>query len=401
MPEKTGEEDEERGSGPAGKMSSARTGKPGGQVVGRLVLAGAGHAHMAIMEAIPALTAGGHTVTVVGMGERHYYSGMGPGMLGGLYLPDEISFPVRAMVEERGGVFIRSSVTAIDAARRLVVMDSGADIPYDVLSCNLGSFVPLDMVHGRRDNIFPVKPIENLFAARKSILRAAVARSVRIGVCGGGPAAFETAGNAWVAAHERSGKGCRIQIFAGKQPLRNMSEKVRKLVRKIVEKRDMEVFCGSYVESIEADGVHLENGQSYQQDVIVMAPGVRPSPVFTDSSLPTGRDGGLLVNEYLQGVENPDIFGGGDCIFFEPGPLSKVGVYAVRQNPVLLHNVRARLAGGGPLEPFDPGGSYLLILNMGGRQGILQKNRIVFGGRVAFWIKDHIDRRFIRRYRPK
>jgi len=53
----------------------------------RLLLAGAGHAHMAVMAAIPELVAKGHQVTAIGPGERHYYSGMGPGMLGGTYQP--------------------------------------------------------------------------------------------------------------------------------------------------------------------------------------------------------------------------------------------------------------------------------------------------------------------------
>jgi NADH dehydrogenase FAD-containing subunit len=95
--------------------------------MGRLVMAGAGHAHMALIEAISELTAEGHSVTVVGPGARHYYSGMGPGMLGGTYLPEEISFPVRALVEKGGGAFIQSKVAAIDAARRVVVPDSGRE----------------------------------------------------------------------------------------------------------------------------------------------------------------------------------------------------------------------------------------------------------------------------------
>ncbi|GAB6060562.1 NAD(P)/FAD-dependent oxidoreductase [Desulfonatronum parangueonense] len=375
--------------------------------MGRLLLAGAGHAHMALMAAIPELTAKGHAVTAIGPGERHYYSGMGPGMLGGTYQPEEISFPVKTMVESRGGMFIQDMVTAIDAARHVVMLRSGREVGYDVLSCNLGSHVPRDISGdvGNADTdsageaVFSVKPIERLLAARRRIQELAKSQTVRIGVCGGGPAALEVAGNAWDVGRERGGKGCQVQIFTGSRLIKDMPDKVRRMAEEVLRRRGIEVIGGSYVQAVESGAVHLQNGQRHPQDVIFLALGVRPSNVFKNSGLETGPDGGLLVNQFLQSVAHPDIFGGGDCISFQPRPLDKVGVYAVRQNPVLHHNVQARLEGR-ELRTFDPGGNYLLIFNIGDGQGILYKNRIAFGGRLAFWIKDHIDRKFIRKFQP-
>ena len=57
--------------------------------MGRLVLVGAGHAHLMALAAIPDLPARGHEVTCVGPSARHFYSGMGPGVLGGAYDPEE------------------------------------------------------------------------------------------------------------------------------------------------------------------------------------------------------------------------------------------------------------------------------------------------------------------------
>jgi len=128
-----------------------------------------------------------------------------------------------------------------------------------------------------------------------------------------------------------------------------------------------------------------------------MALGVKPSAIFETSGLPTGPDGGLLVNKFLQSTAYQDIFGGGDCIYFEDKPLDKVGVYAVRENPVLLHNLMARLEGSS-LQPFDPGGDYLLIFNMGDGTGILRKKWLTFGGKPAFAIKDIIDRKFMEKF---
>jgi NADH dehydrogenase FAD-containing subunit len=77
--------------------------------------------------------------------------------------------------------------------------------------------------------------------------------------------------------------------------------------------------------------------------------------------------------------------------------MDKVGVYAVRENPVLYHNLKAALEGN-DLQAFDPGGDYLLIFNLGDRTGVLNKRWLTFGGRPAFIVKDFIDRRFMRTF---
>lgn len=366
--------------------------------MGELVLAGAGHAHMMLMEAIPGLIEGGHNVSVIGPDERHYYSGMGPGMLGGTYPPSEISFPVKSMVESRGGNFVLGKVVRIDPRKRLVILESGQEVPYDVLSCNLGSYVPNAIADEGSADIYSVKPIQNLLRALMRIQEIGSERPVRIGVCGGGPAALEIAGNAWAAAERQSRFGARVRIFSGSEFLHNLPDRVRSLAFKSMNKRGIGIVQGSYVERVATGSVTLQNGQEYGQDIIFLALGVQPSKVFADSGLPAGTDGGLAVNSHLQSTAYPEIFGGGDCIWFEKEPLDKVGVYAVRQNPVLLHNVRAQLEGRN-LMPFDPGGPYLLIFNIGGRKGILHKNGLSFGGQPAFWIKDYIDRKFTKKFK--
>jgi len=77
--------------------------------------------------------------------------------------------------------------------------------------------------------------------------------------------------------------------------------------------------------------------------------------------------------------------------------LDKVGVYAVRQNPILYHNLMGALENG-TMQPFVPGEAYLLIFNLGDGKGIYVKKNWVWGGRLAFRFKDYIDRRFVRKF---
>ncbi len=365
--------------------------------MGRLVLAGGGHAHMTILAHIRDIVRDGHEVVVIQPSDFHYYSGMGPGMLGLSYSPDEIRFATRFVVERQGGSFVRAKVTGIDARGRTVTTDSGQTIPYDVLSCNAGSFIPFDNIHGDTSNIFTVKPIERLQEAQRAVVSLCAARTRgHVAVVGGGPAALEIAGNVRRLARHRGRHAPRITLFAGRGLLGRLPEKIRDMARQSLSAQDIEIREDGYVQEIR-DGAVLQGGLTHHPDLVFVATGVRPSRIFAESGLPMGPTGGLLVNERLQCVEYPEIFGGGDCIDFAPRPLDKVGVYAVRQNPVLYRNVRASL-NGRRLTTFDPGGSYLLLFNMGDDTAIFSKGPFAFRNSLAFTLKDFIDRRFMRHF---
>ena len=158
-----------------------------------------------------------------------------------------------------------------------------------------------------------------------------------------------------------------------------------------------EVIEDNRVSEVKDRSVMLTDGRKLASDIVFMAVGVRPSPLFADSGLTTGPDGGLLVNQYLQAVSYPEIFGGGDCISFEPKPLAKVGVYAVRQNPILFNNLLCFMKEA-PLEPFIPQKAVLLAFNMGDGTAVVQWHSLVFGGRIGFALKNYIDKTFMKNF---
>ena len=361
-----------------------------------LVFVGGGHAHLTALISLRDTVRAGHRVTLIGPSPHHYYSGMGPGLLSGIYRPAEARFHVKKMAEDRGATFIEERVVLVDPVRRTLVLGSGAGIRYDVVSFNTGSEVPMDVLHPSGDNVFPVKPIENLLAARRRILKADLGKRLRVVVVGGGTAAVEMAANLGHLARE-TGRIGGITLVSRSNVLCDFPEKAREQARGALARWGVEPIEGVAAESI-ADGVvRLENGANLEGDMVFAAIGIRPSPLFRDSGLPTGEDGGLLVNDCLQCVDCPELFGGGDCISLAGSPLARVGVYAVRQNHLLHRNLLAFL-GGRPLRRFDPGGGYLLILNLGDRRGLFRRNEIVWSGRLAFRLKDYLDRRFMGKF---
>jgi NADH dehydrogenase FAD-containing subunit len=338
----------------------------------------------------------GHRVTLISPSEYHYYSGMGPGMLSGTYRPQEIRFNIKKMIEDRHGRFISDRVVSVDPGKKELLLTSGESLAYDVLSCNVGSGVPSEILHLESERVFPVKPIINLLKARERILSWPQEKIIRMLVIGGGPAGLEIAGNLHSLASGR-GLNSEISLVAGTTLLKRFPVKVRTMAQKSLLRRGIQIIEGAHAESVGDREALLDNGEKIAFDFVFPALGVTPPPLFRDSGIPTDNEGGMLVNRHLQSVAHPEIFGGGDCISLEGHPLEKVGVYAVRENPVLYHNLLA-CAEGKALTAFDPGGRYLLIFNLGDGTGIFWRGALVWSGKPAFLLKDYIDNRFMKRF---
>lgn len=362
-----------------------------------LVLVGGGRAHMTVMLNLADYVSRGHRVTLVSPSPYHYYSGMGPGLLGGTYRPQQTRFHVRKLVEKRGGRFVEDRVVSIDAEKRRLRMASGDVLDYDIASFNTGSGVPLQVAGAQgEEEVVPVKPIVNLLQARRRLLQNMGGRTQNLLVVGGGPAGVELAGNLWRMVSLAGGQA-QITLLAGSRLLHRFPDRIRKLALRSLRERGIQVLEGGRAASVANGRAELHDGRILAYDLAFIAAGVKPSPIFADSGLPVGEDGGLLVNKQLQSIAYPELFGGGDCISLQGKSLAKVGVYAVRQNPILHANLLAALEGRS-LVSFKPQSRYLLILNLGNHRGILSKGRWAWEGRLPFLFKDWIDRRFMKTY---
>jgi NADH dehydrogenase FAD-containing subunit len=364
----------------------------------RLVFVGGGHAHLTSLKDLSRFRKRGHEVVLISPSPYHYYSGMGPGMLSGIYRPWEVRFHIKKLAERQGATFIKDKVIKIDPGRHLLFLSSGESVSYDVVSFNTGSEVPVEsLITTQRENVVTVKPVVNLLKARHIILEAITSNKVlNLVVVGGGPAGIEISANLLRLLNENHGKG-EMTLVAGKRLLGDAPGKVHRLALESLTRRGVKIIEGIYVKAIENGAVCLSDGRKIAFDLTFVAIGIRPSSLFLNSGLPAATDGGLLVNSYLQSATYPNIFGGGDCISLEGHSLAKVGVYAVRENPILYHNLLSALDGG-EMTPFKPQKHFLLIFNMGNGRGIFWKKNWAWEGRLAFLLKDYIDRTFMRKF---
>lgn len=389
----------------------------------RLVLAGGGHAHLFTLSRFGAFLGAGIDVVCVAPSPFLSYSGMGPGMLSGRYAPQELRFDVESMVKNASGgqegrgpsrtsreggrergqaAFVSGSVARIDGEAKTLVLSDGREIGYDAASFGVGSVAaplfPVEAAPGT--SVYPVKPIENLLAARRAIeSRAEAGEPVQVLVVGGGASAFEVAGNALGLLAGLGVKTPQVTVVAGRGLLCGWPARARRLAIASLTRRGARLVSGR-VARIAGGRAELAGGGGARFDVCFLATGTQPPPLFAQSGLALDAGGGLTVNAFLQSPLFPELFGGGDCIHFAPHPLPRAGVYAVRQGPLLFANLLAYLTGQ-ELTPFRKTGTrYLALLNCGDGRAILRKGPLVLSGRFCMALKDWIDRRFMRSFPP-
>ena len=369
-------------------------------MVQRAVLLGAGHAHLFTLKRTAEFVRRGFELVLVAP-EIFWYSGLATGVLAGNYPPELDQIDVGALVVKGGGRFIRARATAIDVAAQTVSLDTGSSLSYNVLSCNLGSEVPLDAIPGAAIHGYAVKPVRKLWELRQALEArmgpAAPRQTLRIVIVGGGATGCEIAANVQhlVAAH---GGQAHITVLArGDSLLGQMPRRAAEKMVRILERRGVQLVLRSPVVRVESQAVTTADGKQVPYDFLVHAMGLTPPAILRATGLPTSADGALLVDPFLRSVVDPRVFGGGDCIASQEWELAKVGVYAVRESPVLCHNLLASLQGR-RLRRFRPQRRFLLILNLGDGTGLLTWGPFSWHSRLAFWLKDRIDRAFLRTY---
>jgi NADH dehydrogenase FAD-containing subunit len=336
-------------------------------------------------------------VTLIAPDRFHYYSGMGPGMISRIYKPEQARFDIQSMVESRGGLFVKDKVVSIDPTKRTLVLQGGEEIPYDLVSFNIGSYVPMNRIPGAESEGIPVKPIENLESTRETILKKFRKGVPKVLLIGAGPAGVELAGNIWRLAWINNAKAEIALASSGDRVLPNLPEKAGRLAEQSLSQRGIRILSNFRVESMEKGLARSKAGLEVPYDLAILALGIIPHRIFVDSGLETSEDGALLVNNYLQSTSFPEIFGGGDCIAIKGNRLDRVGVYAVREAPILFRNLLATLREK-PLVPFKPQKRYLLILNLGDESGLLVWGSWVWKGRLAFSFKNYLDTSFMGKF---
>lgn len=363
-----------------------------------IVLAGGGHAHLYSLVRVGELVRRGFDVTLVDRSPYLYYSGMATGVISGTYAPEEHRIDIRRLVEEGGGRFVEGRITEIRTENREFLIEDGRTVPYDAASVCLGSEVPRSGVADHGTGAVRVKPVVNFVEIKRRLLALGKDRAPRILVVGGGAAGCEVAANTLALLGRLGLEGELTIAEMSESLLPDAPKKAQVQILRFLRERGAEVLTGIPVTRVGA--AWAADGHEIPCDLPVLAVGVSPPDIFRASRLLTGDDGGLWVDRRLRSIGDERLFGGGDCISFRGEALPKLGVFAVRQGPVIFHNLQATLDGRS-LADYRPQKRFLYVLNLGDGTGLAVYGPFVWRGRLSWKLKHRIDKRFVGGHRHR
>lgn len=361
----------------------------------QLVLVGAGHSHALVLRSLALAPLAGVDLTVVSPQALAPYSGMLPGWLAGHYAFDDIVVDFERLCAAAGARWIEGEIGSLDPTRRRLHLAGGDELPYDVLSLNVGSTLrPPSASHAL---MLPLRPLAELRMRYEALLtRLADERGdgpLVVTSVGGGAAGFEAL--LGVLARLRATLHRPVHgswVSRGNELLQGLSAPARRAALRALQRADVTVQLGTA----------WSTSMDSSSDVVLWATGAESHDWQRDparrGTLAVDEQGFVRIDGHLRSVSHPQVFAVGDCASWADHALPKAGVYAVRMGPVLANNLRAALGETAAAQAFRPQHRFLALLATGDGRAIASRGAFGAEGRWAWRWKDRIDRRFLARF---
>jgi selenide,water dikinase len=356
-----------------------------------LVLIGGGHTHALVLRMWAMNPLPGARLTLINPDPTAAYSGMLPGHVAGHYPVEALQIDLVRLARFAGARLILGRAAGIDRDSRHVIVPGRPPVAYDIASIDIGISSEMPGMPGFIDNAIPAKPLATFAARWQAFANTPAPGSVV--VIGGGVAGVELA---LAAAHRLHGK-TPVTVIDAATPLSAVGAGARRALLGHLRRAGVEVIADAPVASVGPDAVTLADGRRIASAFTIGAAATRPQGWLGKTGLDlTG--GFVTIDESLRSVTDPAIFACGDIAHMVHAPRPKAGVYAVRQAPVLLHNLTVALSGTGRLRRYQPQGDYLKLISTGHKNAVADKWGLPFDGAWLWRWKDRIDRRFMDRF---
>ncbi len=374
-----------------------------------LVLAGAGHAHLDLLQALARNKPPGWTVTLVTPEPDFHYSGMLPGIIAGILSADAAQIPVAAIARAAGLQLRLASVTVLDPGRQQLTLHDGSALQFDLLSLDVGSAAAGRNVPGVLEHAFAMRPFGEalrLIAQLDRVLRSQQhVGPIPVVVVGAGAAGVEIAlaMRARILAAGREPSVTLVDAMATDgSPLPGFTDASRRVGAEMLRRRGVRVLEGAVTE-VRAEAVRVNvRGDIHQLPSLATAwvSGPAAHPWLAESGVECDAAGYPLVSDTLALDADESMFGGGDCVTLRSAPrTAKAGVYAVRMAPALAANVLSAARGDAARARFTPQHDFLALLSTGDGSALLRWRNVTVESRWAQWLKMRIDERYLRQYR--
>ncbi len=125
----------------------------------RVILAGGGHAHLAVLADWAARPLPDTERWLVTSSRHTAYSGMLPGWLAGHYQASDLLIDLAPLAEQAGAKLVIADVAGLDPARQMLNLSSGEEVRFDLLSLATGGETDIARLAALGDRLLPVRPV--------------------------------------------------------------------------------------------------------------------------------------------------------------------------------------------------------------------------------------------------
>lgn len=367
-------------------------------VTSRLILAGAGHAHLSVLQALERARPSDVDIVLITPLAFQTYSGMLPGWIAGHYSAQQCRIDVHALARRAGVRVIAAQLVAMDADRQCVATSDGQRIDFDLLSLDVGSEVDRSLLEMAGPRLLALKPLDAFFERWPQVLAAAVHKpGYRLAVVGAGAAGVELA-LAARHAFKRAGALAQVDLVAsGAGPVSGHGKAVQQRVARALARANVVVHAARAAGA--RAGLLLSDGTTLACDCVIAATGARAPAWLGSSKLALDGNGFVAVDAHHHSVSHACVFAAGDVCARQDREVGRSGVHAVHAGPVLAANLLAMMKGGA-LAAYRARRRSLYLLACGPRDAVASWGGWSAQGYLLWRWKDWIDRRFIARFAP-
>ncbi|MEG3918689.1 FAD-dependent oxidoreductase [Microcoleus sp. T3_A4] len=402
-----------------------------------LVLIGGGHSHAIVLKMFGIKPLPGVRLTLISDVLHAPYSGMLPGHVAGFYDYDECHIDLRSLTEFAGCQILIDRAIAIDLNKNLVICQTSPPVNFDLLSVDIGSTPAALSVPGAAEYAIAAKPVPEFLASWNQLISEMQnhpQKPLRIAIVGGGAGGVELALNMQSRLGREEGRRKReegrgkkeegrrkreeklenlsseIHLFhSGAELMEGHNQRVRRRLQEILLIRGIQLHLKEKVcavKKIEKETnpqfhtdyqLSCESGLELECDRIFWVTQASAADWIRESGLAADSNGFIQVNDCLQSVSHPNVFGAGDIAAMVNYPRPKAGVFAVRQGKPLFENLQQFLLGK-PLKPFVPQEQYLGLIGTGNKRAIASRGNFMWESRLLWYWKDWIDRQFMQKF---
>ncbi len=369
----------------------------------KIVLIGAGHAHLEVIKNMPAHLLKENPFCLISPSKKIYYSGLIPRFIMGDIEANDLAIDVVEFSRKTGVEFIESAAAAMKLADKEVVLEDATTLTFDCASLNMGGGAGEIPSRCPERTAFGLRPFNKFLELWPGVIKTIHDNArPRVLIVGGGAASVEVA----AALKGRMNRMQRpmgevILVTRGARLCENYTPQISEKLYTSLTKFGVSVYFGENVLLIEDGYIDMDAHPRLHFDWVFELLPRRPHPFAFVGLQPEKDDQGFLaINSKLQIHES--VFAVGDMTTLitsdtASGSLPKSGVTAVREGQHLSKSIAAILNGKSPLT-FRPSKKQLNILVTERKLARAIWGPLSYEGGSVFALKDWIDRRYIDRF---